>query len=130
MKVEHIGYAVKKIENARKAFENLGFAFGELYEDCDRNIYIQFGENDGYKIELVAKLDKTKDSPIDGIIGKVGPSAYHICYSSNNLTEALQKLQSQGFKLMLPPAPAVAFQGRKVAFLMNLALGLIEVVEE
>ena len=48
MVIDHIGYAVKKIDKAVKAFENLGYVFEEAIEDVDRNILISFGEKDGY----------------------------------------------------------------------------------
>ena len=55
MQIDHLGYAVKNIEKARKALETLGFVFSHpAIEDRDRNIRIQFGEKDGYRLELVA----------------------------------------------------------------------------
>ena len=52
MKIDHIGYAVKKIEQAQSAFEKLGFRFEQPVEDRDRNIKIVFGEKDGYRFWL------------------------------------------------------------------------------
>lgn len=130
MNIDHIGYAVKNIERATRSFEAVGFQFGEVIEDTDRNIYICFGENDGYRIELVAPLDKMKESPVDGILKGVGPTPYHICYKTEDITAALTDLETKGYKLIVPPAPAVAFGGKKVAFFMNLGTGLIEIVED
>lgn len=130
MKVDHIGYAVKKLDQARAVFESMGYVFEEVYEDTDRNIYIQFGENQGYRIELISKMDKKIESPLDGIMKKMGPTPYHICYRSSNLAKDIETLQAQGFKITVPPAKAIAFSGRKVVFMMNLCIGLIEIVEE
>ena len=38
-------------------------------------------------------------------------------------------LQKNGYKVIIEPAKAIAFDNRKVVFLMNLGLGLIEIVE-
>lgn len=130
MKIDHIGYAVKKMDIARETFEKLGYKFEAVIEDKDRNIYIQFGELDGYRIELVSKLDKSLESPIDGFISKIGPTPYHICYKSNDLNGELEKLGTMGFKVTVLPATAVAFGGKRVAFMMSLGLGLIEIVED
>ncbi len=128
MRIDHIGYAVKNIEKAKKAFEALGFTFDEMVDDPDRNILIQFGENDGYRIELVCPKDEG-ESPADAFLKKVGPTPYHLCYRSDDLEQDIAVLEKQKFKVIKPPAPAVAFGGKRVVFLMNRALGMMEIVE-
>lgn len=130
MVINHIGYAVKKIEQARLSFEKLGFQFEELIEDTDRNLYIQFGQKNGYRIELVSPLDKSKESSVNSIIQKMGPTPYHICYQSDDLDREIESLCKKGFKVLIPPAHAVAFCGRRVVFMMDLGVGLIEIVEQ
>ncbi|MBO5637290.1 MAG: VOC family protein [Acidaminococcaceae bacterium] len=68
MKVDHIGYAVKNIDKAKKSMEALGFSFEEPVIDTDRNIYIVFGEMDGYRVELVAPV--SEGSPVDVLLEK------------------------------------------------------------
>lgn len=57
MRIDHIGYAVKNIDKAKKSMEALGYRFEETIEDKDRNIYISFGELDSYRVELVAPME-------------------------------------------------------------------------
>ena len=130
LKVDHIGYAVKNIEKARETFEEIGFRFEELFHDTARNVDIVFGEKDGYRIELIAPLDRSMESPVDGVLGKNGPTAYHLCYAAEDLEAEMEKLKTLRFRPVTEPAPAVAFGGRRVVFLMNLAIGLMEIVEE
>lgn len=129
MRIDHIGYAVKNIEKARIAFEELGFTFDELVNDNDRNIFIQFGSNDGYCIELVSP-NGAGESPADYFLGKVGSTPYHICYKSDDIETDIRKLESERFKVVVPLAPAVAFGGKRVVFMMHRALGMMEIVEE
>ena len=129
MQVDHIGYAVKKMDRAIKSFMTLGYQFESTIDDIDRNIKIAFGEKDGYRIELVCPLDKNMISPVDTYLSNVGPTPYHICYRTENMEEELIKLEKQGFKPVKDPSKAVAFGGKKVAFLMNLGIGLMEIVE-
>ena len=129
MNIDHIGYAVKNIDRAQTAFTRLGFAFEPAVDDTDRNIRIAFGEKDGCRIELVCPLDKAHPSPVDAYLSAVGPTPYHICYRTADLDAELQNLAGQGFRTIIAPAPAIAFGGRRVAFLMNLGLGLMELVE-
>ena len=130
MKIDHIGYTVKRLDRAMETFKKLGFQFQPPIDDTDRNVRLAFGENDGYRIELVCPLDKSQNSPVDGYLSKIGPTPYHICYQSENLEKAVEELRTQGFKVMIPPREAVAFGGERVVFLMNLHSGLTEIVEK
>ena len=128
MRIDHIGYAVKNIDKARKSMEALGYVFGDTVDDADRNIYIAFGEMNGYRVELVAP--KSEGSPVDMHLSKIGPTPYHICYYSNDIEVDIEKLKASRFKVSIPLAPAIAFGGKRVVFLYSLSVGLIEIVEE
>ncbi len=129
MKIDHIGYAVKRIDRAQGGFEALGFHFGPVIDDTDRNIKIAFGDKDGYRIELVCPLDKKQESPVDQYLSNAVGTPYHICYASNDFDGEIENLKRLGFKVIIDPRPAVAFGGRRVVFMMNLGFGLMEIVE-
>lgn len=128
MKIDHIGYAVKNIDKSRKVFEALGFIFEEMIEDKQRNLYLQFGKKDGYRIELVAPIKK--GSVVDGYLDMIGATPYHICYLSENLEMDIKKLEADGYKVIVPSEMAVAFSGRHVVFLINRNIGMIELLEK
>lgn len=130
MKIDHIGYAVKKMDQALESFRKLGFSFGQIIDDTDRNIRIVFGEKESYRIELVCPLNKDKESPVDTYLSNVGATPYHICYQSENLDTKIEELQKNGFKVIIPPAEAVAFGRKKVVFMMTVGMGLLEIVEK
>lgn len=129
MKINHIGYAVKRLDRAKSDFEKIGFVFSPAVDDTDRNVRISFGEMDGVMIELVTPLDRKKQSPVDEHISKAPGTPYHICYESNNLDDEIEKLEKQGFKVVIEPRPAVAFGGKRVVFMITLGFGLMEIVE-
>ena len=128
MKIDHIGYAVKNIDKAKKSMEALGYTFEDTVKDTDRNIYIAFGELDGYRVELVSPIDN--GSPIDAHLSKIGPTPYHICYKSTDIETDVENLKKNRFKVTIPLAPAVAFNGKRVVFMYSLSIGIIEIVEE
>ncbi len=111
MKIDHIGYAVRRIERAISSFKDLGYSFGDIIDDTDRNIKIAFGENDGWRIELVSPLDRSQSSPVDQYIGNTPGTPYHICYESDDIAREIEKLKQQGFKVIIEPKPAIAFGG-------------------
>ena len=129
MKIDHIGYAVKRIDRALTAFQKLGFEFEPVIDDTDRNVKLAFGDKDGYRIELVAPMDKKQESPVDQYLSNAVGTPYHICYESENLDAEIEELAKQGFKVVIEPRPAVAFGGRRVVFMMNIGFGLMEIVE-
>lgn len=128
MRIDHIGYAVKNIDKARKSMEALGYVFEETIADYERNIFLCFGELAGYRIELVAPMGE--GSPVDMHLTKIGPTPYHICYRSSSIEEEIEKLKASRFKVSIPLTPAVAFGGKRIVFLYSLSAGLIEIVED
>ena len=130
MTIDHIGYAVKRVDRAMASFEKLGFRFEPCIDDADRNVRLAFGDNDGYRIELVAPLDKGQPSPVDQYLRNTPGAPYHICYQADDLEAAVEQLQQQGFRVIIEPKPAVAFGGRRVVFMMSLGFGLMEIVEK
>lgn len=128
MRIDHIGYAVKNIDKAKKSMEALGYCFEPTVEDNARNIYIAFGELDGYRVELVAPM--SEGSPVDVHLFKIGPTPYHICYRSTDIEADTEKLKASRFKVSIPLAPAIAFNNKRVVFLYSLSVGLIEIVED
>jgi len=128
MQIDHIGYAVADIRRAADTLSSLGFSRGEIISDDMRKINICFMTNGGYKIELVSPV--AEGSPVDGILKNSGDGPYHICYSTQNLDDEIENLLLQKFKKISEPAEAVAFGGRRVVFLYNRNVGLIELVEE
>lgn len=129
MQIDHIGYAVKNIKLSINAFEKLGFEFGEIIDDINRNVKIAFGNNQVYRIELISCLNENEKSPVDTVLLKMGPTPYHICYKTENLDCALVELEKEGYRIISLPLEAVAFNGKRVCFLIKEDVGIIEVVE-
>ena len=127
MRIDHIGYVSADIHSAADTLSALGFSRGEVITDVARKINICFMTNGGYRIELVSP--SAEGSPIEGILKKSGNGPYHICYTTQNLDDEIEKLLIEKFKKISEPAEAVAFGGRRIVFLYNRNVGLIEIVE-
>ena len=128
MKVHHIGYLVKKMEKAIKSFGELGYETeGEIVYDPFRKINICFMSKDGYRIELVSPAEP--DSVVSDLIKRLKNTPYHICYESECFEQDVENLCANGYVCMGEPCEAPAIAGRRVVFLMNPSIGMIEVVE-
>ncbi len=134
MIIDHIGIACKNLEASAKKYLMLGFEAKNplAIEDLERNCKYLFMENKGYMIELIAILDKNKPSDLGNLLinETFGQKIYHVCYKSSDLFADIERLCGDGFKLIHPPRAAVACENREVAFLYNIDLGLIELIEE
>ncbi|MBC8320433.1 MAG: VOC family protein [Bacteroidetes bacterium] len=128
MKIHHIGYAVRDIEKSLVEFELIGFKkVGELYNDTERNVIIQLMKNDTWLIELVAPCNE--NSPIFSIIEKNNNTPYHFCFCTDSISQQIDKLRSNNYVIIEPAKPAMAFDGRLVAFLYHKYIGIIELLE-
>jgi len=129
MKVHHVGYAVKSIEDARKEFELLGFRCeSETVLDNIRKVRILFMTNDTCRIELIEPNES--DNPIESILKKVGSSPYHICYESEDIENDARLLKEKGFRVISDVSEAPALGNKNVCFLYSKDIGIIELVQE
>lgn len=127
LKIHHIGYLVKKMENAKQAFEALGYQIEQdTVHDDIRKVDICFLIKDGYRIELVSPA--SADSVVSGLLKKYKNAPYHICYETNDPETAYRKLTENGFTAIDTPTPAPALGGCNVVFLMSPVIGMIELM--
>ena len=128
MKIHHVGYLVKKIDKAIKAFEGLGYVVTQATMlDEFRQVNICFLEKDGYVVELVSPA--SKESVVSDLMKKVGNTPYHICYETDDFEGDVARLQEQHYIISSERHEAPAIQGRDVCFLIHPFMGMIELVE-
>lgn len=127
LKIHHIGYLVKKMNQAKQTFETLGYRVEQdtVYDDT-RKVDICFLVKDGYRVELVSPV--SPDSVVSGLIKKYKNAPYHICYETDDYETALTELSAGGFLAIDTPTPAPALGGRKVQFLTSATAGMIELI--
>lgn len=129
MTIHHIGYLVKKLDRARKAFENLGYAVEqETARDDYRKIDIVFLKKGGYRVELVSPYDSS--SVVAGLVPRIGNSPYHICYEVDDLDAEIKRLRDERYVVSAETAPAIACGGRRVVFLIHPYMGMVELLEK
>src|SRR5437870_9981276 len=117
MTIDHVGIVVASIE-AAAAYYARAFGLrrvGAAIHDPLQDVELQFLEDDrGQRIELIQPA--SADSPVARAL-KSGGGLNHICYRVGDLDAAVAALLGAGAKMVREPVPAVAFEGRRVAFL-------------
>lgn len=128
--LHHIGILVKEVAAACEGYvTRLGYrVHSELIHDPVQTAYVQFLQGDpaGPLLELI-----TPDGPASKLSGALrkGGGLHHLCYLSDTIAEDCQTLRSQGMLVLQEPVAAVAFPGRRIAWLMGRDGLPIELVE-
>ncbi len=114
-KIEHIGIAVKSLENSNALFAKLfgepHYKIEEVASEGVNTSFFKVGEN---KIEL---LEATKDdSPIAKFIDKKGEGIHHIAFDVDDIVSEIERLKGEGF-IVLNETPKRGADNKLVAFL-------------
>jgi methylmalonyl-CoA/ethylmalonyl-CoA epimerase len=130
LRLHHIGLVVRSIEESRAFYVDV-LRYGErtaVIHDPIQTAFVQFFSIPGsdHYLELVAPDSDT--SKLRGASRK-GMPLNHLCYSCENIAHMVSFLKESGCMVIQEPVPAVAFDGRFIAWLMAPDGLLIEIVE-
>lgn len=113
--IEHIGIAVKNLEESIKYYENvLGLKCYAVEEVKDQRVKTAFFMVGQTKIELLESTDT--EGPIGKFIEKKGEGIHHLAFAVNNVAEALTEAEQKGIQL-IDKAPRKGAEGLNIAFL-------------
>ena len=128
--IEHIGIAVKDLEEAIKHYEDiLGLKCYGIEEVKDQKVKTAFFKVGETKIELLESTDP--EGPIGKFIEKRGQGVHHIAFATKNLDDKLAKLEEKGVQL-IDKKPRKGAEGLDIAFLHPKSTGgvLTELCED
>jgi len=113
--IEHIGIAVKNLDESIKFYENVFglkcYAIEEVKDQKVRTAFFMIGQT---KIELLESTEP--DGPIGKFIEKKGEGIHHIAFATTNLKEALKSAEEKGIQL-IDKEPRKGAEGLNIAFL-------------
>ncbi len=129
-KIEHIGIAVKDLNNSNELFKKL---FGKEHYKVEAvasegvsTSFFMLGET---KIELLEATNE--NSAIAKFIEKKGEGIHHIAYEVDNLEEEMGRLKQEGFEL-INVKPKDGADNKRICFLHPKTTNgvLVELCEE
>ena len=113
--IEHLGIAVKSLEESIPYYENiLGlkcYAIEEVPSQKVKTAFFKIGQT---KIELLEPT--SEDSTIAKFIEKKGEGVHHVAFATSDLPAALAKAEEKGVQL-IDKAPRPGAEGLEIAFL-------------
>ena len=113
--IEHIGIAVKNLEESIKYYEDiLGLKCYSIEEVKDQKVKTAFFKIGQTKIELLESTEP--DGPIGKFIEKKGEGIHHLAFHVNGLQDALKEVEGKGIKL-IDTQPRKGAEGLNIGFL-------------
>lgn len=113
--IEHIGIAVKSLEEAIPFYEKvLGlecYAVEEVVEQKVKTAFFKVGDT---KIELLESTDP--EGPIGKFVAKTGGGMHHMAFAVEDVQQALNDVQEAGCEV-IDKTPRNGAEGLKIGFL-------------
>jgi methylmalonyl-CoA/ethylmalonyl-CoA epimerase len=129
VRIHHYGMATSDLARSADVFRLLGYDVSEPIVDSIQRVEVVFVSLGGeHLIELVC--DSGEGGPTGGFLAKTGSGLYHICYEVDDIEQMIENLRGKRFLLRQKPVKATAFEGRKIAWLYNRDIGLIELLQK
>ena len=132
LRLHHMGFVVADITTAMPAFVRSMAAQwdGKIFEDPLQKARVAFltTRPGDAQIELVAPVGD--GSPVQRFLTERGGGMHHLCYEVADLEAELAAFRSRGAAIASRPKPAVAFGGRRIAWVITSEKFLVELLEE
>ena len=131
LKLHHFGYVVRDIAAGMAGFtRSLAAQWdGRIYEDPLQKVKVVFLTTRPGDAQIELVQPNTDDSPVTRFLREKGGGFHHVCYEVAGLEEAMAGMKSRGALVASRPKPAVAFEGRRIAWLLTAEKMLIELLE-
>lgn len=128
-KLEHIGIAVKNLEEAIKIYEAFGLQVDSIEVVKEQKVTTAFIPCGSVNLELLEAIGN--EGPVAKFIEKRGEGIHHISLRVKNIAASLDKLKEKGIRLV-DETPRKGAHNSKIAFIHPKATKgvLIELVEK
>lgn len=129
--LHHLGFVVASISAAGEAFAASISARwdGEITHDPIQQARVAFFHPVDPRNPVFELVEPAGElSPVSNFLKK-GGGLHHVCYEVDDLDLELLAARSAGLVIIATPAPAVAFGGRRIAWVCSKRRLLIELLE-
>lgn len=131
MRIHHVGYVVQSIQQAALGFiESLELDWdGRVIHDPLQTVRVSFlhpRAAGSPSLELVEPAGA--GSVVQRFLEK-GGGLHHLCFEVDSLEAQLERANASRDRIVHPPAPAAAFDGRRIAWVYTRNKLLVEYLE-
>jgi len=125
----HFGLAVSRPEPAASFLRAIGYEIGEFLFDPLQNVHLTLCTHPVMPtVEIIHP--GAGPGPLDRVLSVRDGLIYHLCYTVDNVTDTIEKLERADMLLfeVTPPKPAILFGGKLVSFYVIDGFGLVEFI--
>ena len=132
MRLHHIGFVVSDIASAMPGFlQSMAATWdSQIFADPNQKVKVAFLSTRPGDAQVELVEPDGPDSPVLRFLKEKGGGLHHACYEVADLEQELSDFRDRGAFVVKRPKPAVAFQGRRIAWVMTYEGFLIELLEE
>jgi methylmalonyl-CoA/ethylmalonyl-CoA epimerase len=127
----HIGFVVASIHTSVQGFlDSLQAEWdGIIFHDPNQSVRVTFLHGKVAASPVIELVEPAgENSPVIPFL-KRGGGLHHLCYETDSLENQLALSRAQGELVVKPPLPAVAFGGRRIAWVYTRNKLLLEYLE-
>jgi LAO/AO transport system kinase len=126
--IDHLGIAVKSLEQAAAFYESIGLAMGHRETVAAEKVHVAMLPAGDSRIELLEPSEA--DSPIGKFLEQRGPGLHHVAFRVPDLNAAVERLRASGARLLNEPRRGSG--GHLYVFVHPASAGgvLLELIQE
>ena len=129
--LHHLGCVVPSISTVAEAFAaSISASWdGHIIHDPLQRVRVAFFRPADARNPVYELVEPAGDnSPVTNFLKK-GGGLHHVCYEIDDLELGLKEASGAGWLMVSPPKPAVAFGGRRIAWIYSKDRLLMELLE-
>ena len=130
LRLHHVGFVVYDIQKSIAGFQNaLGMTWdGAIYADPRQKVKVTFLSTTPGCVQIELIEPESSNSPVAKFLQK-GGGQHHLCYEVDDIEKALAEFKSRKATIVQRPGPAVAFEGRRIAWFVTPERLVVELLE-
>ncbi len=130
LRLHHLGFVVSSIDHTVRPFAHSldGLWDGEVFHDPIQKVKVTFLSMPGTDVQMELIEPADQDSAVRAFSEK-GGGLHHLCYEVEECQQAITVMRERGSMIVKRPRPAVAFEGRRIAWVLTAEKLLIELLE-
>jgi catechol 2,3-dioxygenase-like lactoylglutathione lyase family enzyme len=129
LRFHHLGLAVRRPQKAFAFLAALGYHDGKQVYDPLQSVNLAMRHHPAMPdVEVIWPAESP--SPIDNLVTGGRSLVYHVCFATQDAERALAELKAAGHQIVevVPPKPAILFEGLAVSFHNVLGFGMVELI--
>jgi methylmalonyl-CoA/ethylmalonyl-CoA epimerase len=130
LRLHHLGFVVSSIDETVRSFARSvnGSWDEQVFHDPIQKVKVTFLLMPGTDVQMELIEPADGQSPVRAFLEK-GGGLHHLCYEVEDCERSIIAMRKRGSMIVKRAKPAVAFQGRRIAWVMTSEKLLIELLE-